>query len=43
MIAREVLTGLVPEIGLAPEVAEKDHRPTPDTMKNMRKSAMNGW
>lgn len=33
MIAREVLAGLVPEIGLAPEVAEKDHRPTPDTMK----------
>ena len=42
MIAREVLAGLVPEIGLAPEVAEKDHRPTPDTMKKHEK-VRNEW
>ena len=33
MIAREVIAGLVPEIGLDAEVAKKEYRPTPETMK----------
>lgn len=43
MIAREVIAGLVPEIGLDAEVAKKEYRPTPETMKNMKKPAMRGW
>lgn len=37
MIAREVIAGLVPEIGLDAEVAKKEYRPTPENEKNIRK------
>lgn len=42
MIAREVIAGLVPEIGLDAEVAKKEYRPTPETMKK-HEETRNAW
>lgn len=42
MMAQAVIAGLVQEIGLDPEAAGGDHRPTPETMKK-HQAARNEW